>query len=111
MNEQVIPKPKFQVLNLYLVVSYTVFLILAIILYSVIVVFPTMYTAQETRVPDVLSLSQEEAETLLKDAGLQNFDIHHLPSEDFSEGEVIRISPVPGTRVKLNSRVSIHIAE
>lgn len=111
MNEQAIAKPKFQLLNLSLVVSYTIFLILAIILYSVIVVFPARYTAQETRVPDVVNLSQEEAETLLKDVGLDNFEIRTYPNEDVSEGEVISISPAPGTRVKIDSKVSIHVAE
>lgn len=111
VENQVLIKPKIGALNISLAVSYTVFLIIALAMYLIIVVFPANYVTEETRIPDVSNLTQEEAKATLREAGLTKFEIRMITDEEASSGEIVGTQPSGGTRVKTTAEISILVAE
>lgn len=62
---------------------------------------------RQTTVPDLIGLSQDEAEDELDDARLRLGDVATEPSDEVEEGLVITQSPEPGEEADVRSRVDI----
>lgn len=97
-------------LNYSIAAAYTVFIILAMVIYYTVVFSMTGNNIAETRIPDVRQMTVQEAEELLREAGIDNVEIQYLPSTEFSEGEIMQTVPSIGTRIKVSTEVTIRIA-
>lgn len=65
---------------------------------------------ETTFVPDVVGLTQEEAETLITDEGLTVDKTSEEPHDTIEEGHVISSSPIEGEEVEIGSKVSLVIS-
>lgn len=65
---------------------------------------------EETTVPNLISLSLDEAERLLMDAKLSKGEVNICYSEQMPEGKIIRTSPLPGEKVVTHTTVNITIS-
>lgn len=66
--------------------------------------------AAQTEVPELIGLTQEEAEDALDEARLRLGEVVTEPSEEIEEGLVISQSPEPGSEVDRRSRVDLVIS-
>lgn len=60
-------------------------------------------------VPDVIGLSQEEAQALLQQEGFENVEVTEEKS-DAAAGSVIAVSPEPGVRSKAQAKIVLTVA-
>ena len=65
---------------------------------------------RQTTVPDLVGMTQEEAESELEDANLRLGEVTTEPSEDIEEGEVISQSPDADEEVDVRSEVDIVVS-
>lgn len=102
---------KFGVLNTALLSAYTVFLLMAMFFYYIIIYEPAHYKAEEVRIPDVASMTIDEAEDELKSIGLKSAKVIYIEDSSYTEGDVFKTSPAIGTRVKVKSDVTLYVAK
>ena len=102
---------KFGVLNTALLSAYTVFLLMAMFFYYIIIYEPSHYKAEEVRIPDVASMTIDEAESELKSIGLKSAKVIYIEDSSYTEGDVFKTSPAIGTRVKVKSDVTLYVAK
>jgi eukaryotic-like serine/threonine-protein kinase len=65
---------------------------------------------RKTEVPDLVGLTQEEAEALLAEAKLTLGEVTTEDSDEFEEGTVISQAPEPGERVDRQSEVDLVVS-
>lgn len=65
---------------------------------------------RQTEVPDLIGLTQEEAEIAIDDAKLRLGKVAQAPSDEVEVGSVISQSPEPGNEVDVRSRVNLVIS-
>ncbi|MDO5792916.1 MAG: Stk1 family PASTA domain-containing Ser/Thr kinase [Turicibacter sp.] len=102
---------KFGFLNSAILVSFTVFIILAMTLYYVIIYQPANHKVAEVHVPDVSTMTVAEAEKELSEIGLKYGKVIYIEDENYEDGDVFKTSPSIGTRVKVNSSVTLYVAK
>lgn len=102
---------KFGFLNSAILVSFTVFIILAMTLYYVIIYQPANHKVAEVHVPDVSTMTVSEAEKELSEIGLKYGKVIYIEDENYEDGDVFKTSPSIGTRVKVNSSVTLYVAK
>lgn len=82
--------------------------ITAIIVISVIL--PYMLEAQNVTIPDVSGEAYDDAVILLVESGLIIGEVYQEPSEEMSEGEIIRTNPKTGRVVKKGSKIDLYVS-
>ncbi|MBQ4163940.1 MAG: Stk1 family PASTA domain-containing Ser/Thr kinase [Turicibacter sp.] len=102
---------KFGFLNSALVVAFSVFLIFAMTLYYVIIYKPANTKIAEVNVPNVATMTVEEAEKELQELGLKYGKVIYIEDEEYEDGDVFKTSPAIGTRVKVDSNVTLYVAK
>lgn len=102
---------KLGFLNSALLVSFTVFLVGAMALYYVIIYQPANHIVKEVHVPDVSTMTVEEAEKELNKIGLKYGKVIYIEDENYEDGDVFKTSPTIGTRVKVKSSVTLYVAK
>lgn len=65
---------------------------------------------RQVEVPELVGLSQEEAEAAITDAKLRVGQVTTEPSDEFDEGTVISQSPEPGEEVDARSKVNLVVS-
>lgn len=65
---------------------------------------------RQTTVPELIGLTQEEAEAELSEARLRLGDVATESSDEVEEGEIISQSPEPGEEVDVRSKVDIIVS-
>ena len=65
--------------------------------------------AEPYKVPEVSSLSLDEAAAAVKTAGLR-YDVNYVDTTDYPEGTVLGCDPVAGTKVKSDTVVFLNVA-
>ncbi len=110
-NRKTKKQKKLGFLNKALLITYTVFLLMAMVLYYVIIYEPAHYKAEEVRIPDVATMTIDEAESTLKSIGLNSEKVIYIEDETYTEGDVFKTSPAIGTRVKVKSDVTLYVAK
>ncbi|MGL4374066.1 MAG: protein kinase domain-containing protein, partial [Turicibacter sp.] len=101
----------FGVLNTSLVVVYAVFLIMAMFMYYIIIYEPAHFKAEEVRVPDVVTLTVDQARMELEELGLDNSKVIEIEDSNYKEGDVFKTMPSVGTRVKVKSDITLYVAK
>ncbi|MEE0880767.1 MAG: protein kinase, partial [Turicibacter sp.] len=102
---------KFGFLNSALLVSFSVFLICAMTLYYVIIYKPANTKIAEVNVPNVATMTVEEAEKELQELGLKYGKVIYIEDAEYEDGDVFKTSPAIGTRVKVDSNVTLYVAK
>ena len=102
---------KFGFLNSAILVSFTVFIILAMILYYIIIYQPAKHKVAEVHVPDISTMTVSEAEKELSEIGLKYGSVIYIEDENYEDGDVFKTSPSIGTRVKVNSSITLYVAK
>lgn len=102
---------KFGFLNSAILVSFTVFIILAMILYYIIIYQPAKHKVAEVHVPDISTMTVSEAEKELSKIGLKYGSVIYIEDENYEDGDVFKTSPSIGTRVKVNSSITLYVAK
>ena len=110
-SKKVKTRKKLGFLNTALLSTYTVFLVMAMILYYIIIYEPSHYKAEEVRIPDVTTMTIDEAESTLKSSDLNSAKVIYIEDETYTEGDVFKTSPAIGTRVKVKSDVTLYVAK
>lgn len=67
--------------------------------------------AEEQKVPNIIGYKLDEAETLLKNKGLEVGDIRETFDEKYEENEIVSQNPDGGTRVPSGSKVDVVISK
>ena len=102
---------KLGFLNSALLVSFSVFLICAMTLYYVIIYKPANTKIAEVNVPNVATMTVEEAEKELQELGLKYGKVIYIEDDEYEDGDVFKTSPAIGTRVKVDSNVTLYVAK
>lgn len=102
---------KLGFLNASLVTTYTVFLVMAMFFYYIIIYQPAHTNVKEVHVPNVASMTLDAAESELKSLGLNSGKVIYIEDADYKEGDVFKTSPAIGTRVKVDSDVTLYVAK
>ncbi|MFE1247891.1 Stk1 family PASTA domain-containing Ser/Thr kinase [Streptomyces sp. NPDC058766] len=68
-------------------------------------------SGQFTKVPPLLTKTQEQAEDRLADAGLELGKVEHAYSDTVERGRIISTDPEPGARIRGNDAVSITLSD
>lgn len=102
---------KIGALNTALVATYTVFLLMAMFFYYIIIYQPSHHIVKEVHVPDVASMTIDSAEDELKSLGLNSGKIIYIEDASYKEGDVFKTSPAIGTRVKIDSDITLYVAK
>ncbi|MFF6876570.1 MULTISPECIES: Stk1 family PASTA domain-containing Ser/Thr kinase [unclassified Streptomyces] len=68
-------------------------------------------SGQFTKVPPLLSKTQDEAEDRLQDAGLEVGEVSHAHSDTVKRGTIMGMYPEQGTRIRLHDSVSFTISD
>ena len=86
--------------------------ILTIVILAIMVPFGMYFTggAKEVSIPKIVGLSQEEAESALKKAGLALQVDSRKYDENYKEGYIISSNPSEGTVVKANTTVKVVVS-
>ena len=106
IREEMIPYKgarKFSFLSLVNGILYTALLGAAILAYWIVVVEPTRFETEHTRIPDVIGLTEPEARRAFDNAGLHDarIEVRVLPNTQIPEGEIFRSNPAAGVQVRI----------
>ncbi|HAX71897.1 MAG TPA: Stk1 family PASTA domain-containing Ser/Thr kinase [Firmicutes bacterium] len=101
----------FTFLNTSLILVYTVFIVMAIFFYNLIIYEPAHSKTEEVYVPDVSLLTVDEARTELEKYNLKNAKVIYIEDANYDEGDVFKTTPSVGTRVKVNSEITFYVAK
>lgn len=64
----------------------------------------------EVKVPDVIGMTQTQAESSLEEAGLKLGTVYEIDSETVESGKVVKTNPTPGANRKEGSKVDLYIS-
>ncbi|SDG96407.1 serine/threonine protein kinase [Alteribacillus persepolensis] len=73
-------------------------------------VLPSLFTVDETEVPDVGNMVEEEAVAQIESAELEP-EIETIADNDIEENHVVNQDPGGGTTVKMDSTVTLYVSE
>jgi len=76
-----------------------------------IIGFKLFMNVPEVAMPDVVGKSQEEAERILKEHGLNDIQVTFSSHPTVQSGMVIAQEPLPGTTIKVNHRITLTISK
>lgn len=102
---------KLGFLNSAILVSFSVFLFSAMLLYFIIIYHPAHSKVDEVYVPDVTEKTLKEAEQELKKLDLKYGKVIYIEDDAYEDGDIFKTSPAIGTRVKVNSSVTLYVAK
>jgi len=104
-------KYKVGALSYSVAAAYTAFIIIAMFLYYMVVFSMTGSDVPEVRIPDIRGMSVAEAENHLLEAGIESVQVVNVPTTDYDEGAIMQTMPPVGTRIRVNSEVTIRVAQ
>lgn len=64
----------------------------------------------EVKVPDMIGMTQTQAESSLEEAGLKLGTVYEIDSETVESGKVVKTNPTPGANRKEGSKVDLYIS-
>ena len=102
---------KFGFLNSAILVSFSIFLAGAMLLYFIIIYHPAHSKVAEVYIPDVTQKTLKEAEQELKKLNLKYGKVIYIEDEEYEDGDIFKTSPAVGTRVKVKSNVTLYVAK
>lgn len=102
---------KFGFLNSAILVSFSIFLAGAMLLYFIIIYHPAHSKVAEVYIPDVTQKTLKEAEQELKKLNLKYGKVIYIEDEEYKDGDIFKTSPAVGTRVKVKSNVTLYVAK
>lgn len=102
---------KFGFLNSAILVSFSIFLAGAMLLYFIIIYHPAHSKVAEVYIPDVTQKTLKEAEQELKKLNLKYEKVIYIEDEEYEDGDIFKTSPAVGTRVKVKSNVTLYVAK
>ena len=102
---------KFGFLNSAILVSFSIFLAGAMLLYFIIIYHPVHSKVSEVYIPDVTQKTLKEAEQELKKLNLKYGKVIYIEDEEYKDGDIFKTSPAVGTRVKVKSNVTLYVAK
>lgn len=95
--------------NSYIVLlGVAIFLLIVVLLNNVI--FPWYVSSTETKIPNVLGLTQEQAIAALRDAKLEPVIAGSIGGSNYPLGTIMKQNPNAGKKVKENRRVYIFVS-
>jgi len=94
---------KFSLLSLINGVLYTALLAVIIYIYFIIVIIPGRFETPHTRIPDVIGLTESQAQLAFNEAGLYDAEIVLVERENHfaTPGTILQTNPTPNTQVRI----------
>ena len=84
--------------------------ILMILFLTALILFPSLFKAQQVEVPDVTDISLEKALTEIQNAGLTIGERKNQSSDDIADGNIITTTPSAGKKVDKNTEIDLVIS-